>query len=335
MPDGDSRPTLKHVAARAGVSLISASRVMRGAPNVSPDLRRKVEEAAAELGYSRNRIAGSLRGQTSDLIAVIVPSMSNHVFPPIVDGIDAALRGSRFRPVLGMTGYETATEETILRDLLSWTPAGVILSGVEHSLGTRTQLSRQGGPVIELLDSDTPPIDLSVGISQTAAGEMIADHLISRGYRRIGFVGAWGGRDARATKRQTALAQMVRAASLAPLVTHIADAPSSLPVGAEALRALRRSHPGLDAVVFANDDLALGALFACQSDGISVPGDLALAGFNGLDMCQVIAPRLTTIQTPRFDIGQQAGALLLDRLAGGTAAQPRPLPLRLIAGETT
>ncbi|ABV95927.1 transcriptional regulator, LacI family (plasmid) [Dinoroseobacter shibae DFL 12 = DSM 16493] len=335
MPDGDSRPTLKHVAARAGVSLISASRVMRGAPNVSEALRAKVEAAAADLGYSRNRIAGSLRSQASDLIAVIVPSMSNHVFPPIVDGIDTALRGSRFRPVLGMTGYETSMEETILRDLLSWTPAAVILSGLEHSPGTRALLRRHDGPVIELLDTDAPPIDLSVGVSQAAAGRMMAAHLIDRGYSRIGFVGAWGGRDTRATKRQDALARAVAAAGLAPLAQHIADAPSSLCVGADALRALRRAHPELDAVVFANDDLALGALFACQSDGIAVPDTLALAGFNGLDMCQVITPRLTTIQTPRFEIGQQAGTLLRDRLSGKDTPPPAPLPLHLVAGETT
>lgn len=334
MPDGESRPTLKHVAARAGVSLISASRVMRGAANVSVDLRSRVEVAARELGYSRNHIAGSLRGQASDLIAVILPSMSNHVFPPIVDGIDAALRGSRYRPVLGMTGYEAPEEETILRDLLSWTPSAVILAGTEHSDGARHLLARHEGPVVELLDTDTTPIDLSVGISQVAAGEMMAHHLIDRGYRRIGFVGAWGGRDTRAAKRLAAIARVVATAGLSPLVQHIADAPSSLMVGAEGCAALRAAHPDVDAIVFANDDLALGALFACQSAGLSIPGDLALAGFNGLDMCQVITPRLTTIQTPRYDIGYRAGMLLLDRLTGGQAAPPDPLQLTLIRGET-
>ncbi|WP_424966202.1 LacI family DNA-binding transcriptional regulator [Dinoroseobacter sp. S375] len=335
VPDGDSRPTLKHVAARAGVSLISASRVMRGAAHVSADLRQKVEAAASELGYSRNRIAGSLRGQSSDLIAVIVPSMSNHVFPPIVDGIDAALQGSRFRPVLGMTGYDIGTEETILRDLLSWTPSAVILSGAEHTEGTRKLLMRHSGPVVEMLDTDMVPIDLAVGISQRAAGEMMATHLIARGYRRIGFVGAWGGRDMRAAKRLAALAATIESNGLPPLVQHIATEPSSLPVGAEAVGVLRAMAPDLDAVVFANDDLALGALFACQSAGLSVPGDLALAGFNGLDMCQVIAPRLTTIQTPRFEIGRTAGRLLLANLEGETRPPPATLPLRLIEGETT
>jgi LacI family gluconate utilization system Gnt-I transcriptional repressor len=334
VPDGDSRPTLKHVAARAGVSLITASRVMRGAPHVSAELRRKVEAAARDLGYRRNHIPGSLRGQASDLIAVILPSMSNHVFPPIVDGIDAALRGSPFRPVLGMTGYDIAMEETILRDLLSWTPSAVILAGVEHTEGTRRLLERHDGPVIELLDTDSTPIDLSVGISQRAAGRMIARHLIGRGYRRIGFVGAWGGRDARAAKRQAALAEAITAAGLPELVTHIAADPSSLPVGAAACAVLRAAHPALDAIVFANDDLALGALFACQSAGISVPGELGLVGFNGLDMCQVITPRLTTVQTPRFEIGRQTGALLLDRLTGGTRPAPGPLALDLVRGDT-
>jgi LacI family gluconate utilization system Gnt-I transcriptional repressor len=120
-----SRPTLRDVAEHAGVSVISASRVMRDAPNVSDALRDRVRAAANVLGYTPNRIAGSLRGQASDLVAVIVPSMSNSVFANILDGIDEAFQGTRLRTVLGMSRYDLIEEEAILRDLLSWSPSGV------------------------------------------------------------------------------------------------------------------------------------------------------------------------------------------------------------------
>ena len=93
----------------------------------------------------------------------------------------------------------------------------------------------------------------------------------------------------------------------------------------------------IDAIFFANDDLALGALFYCQSQGIPVPGKIALAGFNGLEMCQSINPRLTTISTPRYEMGRLAGDLILRKINGETIEEPlvRQLDLELIAGETT
>jgi LacI family gluconate utilization system Gnt-I transcriptional repressor len=103
------------------------------------------------------------------------------------------------------------------------------------------------------------------------------------------------------------------------------------------VRAALAAHPDLDALFFANDDLALGALFHCQSAGIAVPGRLALAGFNGLDMAQEISPRLTTIDNPRAEMGRRAAALLLDRLEPGGGARPslENLPLSLRRGETS
>lgn len=337
MDQGDRKPTLKDVAALSGVSVISASRVMRNAPNVSKELREKVEQAAQTVGYQRNRIAGSLRGQATDLIAVIVPSMSNHVFPQIVDGIDDALKGSQLRLVLGMTKYDDASEEAILRDMLTWNPAGVILSGLEHSPQTHDMLAQFAGPIIEVMDADGDAIDMAIGVSMQEAGTLIAQHLVDQGYRRIAYVGAWGERPKRSLKRRLAFeAELIRLGH--PCVASvILDDASSLESGAEGLRRLLTQAPTVDAVFFANDDLALGGLFYCQANNISVPGDLALAGFNGLEMCQSISPRLTTIGTPRYEMGRQAGQQARDIIAGGPRPDQRStrMAVQLIEGETT
>jgi LacI family transcriptional regulator, gluconate utilization system Gnt-I transcriptional repressor len=337
MDNADRKPTLKDVAALSGVSVISASRVMRDAPNISADLRSKVEAAAQSLGYQRNRIAGSLRGQTTDLVAVIVPSMSNHVFPNIVDGIDDALKGSQLRLVLGLTKYEDASEEAILRDMLTWNPAGVILSGLEHSDGTKEMLSHFSGPIVEVMDADGEAIDMAVGISMEEAGILIARHLVEKGYRRIAYVGAWGERPKRSLKRRMAFeAELARLG--APIVASvILDAASSLEGGAEGVRQLMARGLGIDAVFLANDDLALGALFYCQAQGIAVPGTLAIAGYNGLEICQSISPRLTTISTPRYEMGRLAGEMVRTRLRGEVRPGQKTvrMPLVLIDGQTT
>jgi len=337
MDSAERKPTLKDVAALCGVSVISASRVMRDAPNVSDSLREKVEAAARSIGYQRNRIAGSLRGQATELIVVIVPSMSNHVFPNIVDGIDDALKGSQLRLVLGMTKYDQAGEEAILRDMLTWNPAGVILSGLEHSDATKDMLAHFSGPVIEVMDCDGDAIDMAVGVSMADAGVVIAQHLVARGYRRIGYVGAWGERPVRSRKRRLSFeAELARLGC--PIVTSvILDEASSLASGAAGLRALLARNLNLDAVFFANDDLALGALFYCQAQGISVPRELALAGYNGLDLCQSISPRLTTIATPRTQMGRLAGQLARSRIEGHDRPAERIIRMetQLIEGETT
>lgn len=337
METGDRKPTLKDVAALSGVSVISASRVMRDAPNISKELREKVERTALAIGYQRNRIAGSLRGKTTDLIAVIVPSMSNHVFPNIVDGIDDALKGSQLRLVLGMTKYEETGEEAILQDMLTWNPSGVILSGLEHSDKTKQMLAHFAGPIVEVMDSDGDAIDMAVGVSMEEAGQVIARHLVDRGYKRIGYVGAWGERPKRSLKRRLSFeAELARLGC--PIVTSfILDEASSLESGAEGIQQLLARKLDLDAVFFANDDLALGALFFCQANGVSVPGDIALAGYNGLEMCQYIRPRLTTMSTPRYEMGRRAGELARQMIESGTlpAEKSIRMQMQLIEGDTT
>ncbi|UWQ16854.1 LacI family DNA-binding transcriptional regulator [Jannaschia sp. M317] len=332
-----TKPTLKDVAAQAGVSLISASRVMRDAPHISAKLRAKVQAAATDLGYTPNRIAGSLRGQTTDLIAVIVPSMSNHVFSNIVDGINDAFVGTSFRTVLGLTHYNMAEEEEVLRDLMSWNPSAVIISGLEHSDGSAALLRAAECPVVEVMDTDGAPIDSSVGFSQRRAGRLMADHLHANGYRRIGYVGAWGERPVRSLKRRLAFEERLAELGTPLAARHITDAASSFAAGAESCQILLGAHPDLDALFFANDDLALGAMFHCMGQGMAVPGDIAIGGFNGLEMRDGIHPRLTTIRTPRTEIGRRAGQMVLARLRGGGGEGPSTvdLPLDLLVGETT
>ena len=336
MSSNQRRPTLKDVAKISGVSVISASRVMSDAPNVSKALREKVEAAAREIGYQPNKIAGSLRGKTSDLIAVLVPSMSNHVFPQIVDGINASLQGSALRVVLGMTQYDELLEEASLRDMLNWNPAAIVLSGLEHTQLTRKMLSSFAGPVVEVMDSEGSTHDIAVGVSMTEAGQKIAQHFVERGRRRIGYVGAWGERPKRSLKRRIAFQNELEKLGVPLSDALVIDEVSSFEAGAQAIKKLLEQSPNLDAIFFANDDLAMGALFYCQSNGIRVPEQIALAGFNGIEMCRWISPRLTTVSTPRYEMGRLTGQVIRERIAGNLDNKKSyELPLELFVGDTT
>jgi len=337
MADKHKKPTLKDVAELSGVSVISASRVMSGGPNISEKLRHKVEEAAKTLGYQRNRIAGSLRGKKSDLIAVIVPSMSNHVFPNIIDGLGQSLQDTALRPVLGMTQYSDVKEEDILRDMLSWNPVALVLTGLEHSSETRRLLSTYDGPIIEVMDTDGVATDIAVGVSQAAAGQMIARHFTSRGYCIVGYIGAWGERPLRSRKRRVAFEQELENLGNPIKVVQICEEDSSIAVGAHEMERLLAQKPNIDAVFFANDDLAVGALLYCQSNDISVPQDVAIAGFNGMEIAQMMTPKLTTLSTPRFEMGRVAGEKLCQKLAGTLVDEQSKyeLPIELLPGDTS
>ena len=335
-----TRPTLRDVARLSGVSEISVSRVMRNAPNISDGLRERVEDAARQLGYTPNRLAGGLKSQTSNLVAVVVPSMSNNVFPEVVDGIERVLSAQGRRTVLGLTQYDNTREEGIIRDLLSWSPAGIILAGLEHSGPSRQLLNAAGIPVVEIMDIDTAdvpgaPIDVAIGVSHRAAGQAMADHLVARGYRRIGYIGAWGETPDRSLKRRLAFESRLAEHGLALAARLIAPEASSITLGRACCARILQTAPDIDALFFANDDLAVGGLLHCMAEGIAVPGRLALAGFNGIGFADALPQRLTTIRTPRGRMGEAAAEVLADRDAARRGGAIIDLGFTLLARDTT
>lgn len=333
-----SRPTLKDVAELSGVSEISVSRVMRNSPNISTTLRKKVEEAARALDYTPNRVAGALASNSTDLLAVIVPSISHSVFPEVLDGIDSVLSRTRYRTVLGISHYDEQREEEIVEDLLSRNPSGIILTGVEHSLRSSKMLSEFPNPVIEIMDADGSPIDVSIGVSHQQAGSMMADHLVQRGYRHIGYIGAHGDRPSRSVKRRKSFTGRLHELGT-PLNSMLIDAGnSSVVLGKESCCRLLQSQPETDAIFFDNDDLVVGAYMHCLQVGINIPENLALAGFNGLPFIDAMAMKITTIRTPRRNMGIAAAEMFLQRMSNGklesVGGSRILMPLEFLAGDT-
>ena len=130
-------PKLRDVAKLANVSEMTASRALRRVGDVSAATRKKVEAAALAIGYVPNKLAGNLASRTSNLIGVIVPSLSSFVFPEVLNGISVKLEGSGLQPVTGVTDYDLEKEEAVIRQMLSWRPRGLIIAGLEHTEGAR------------------------------------------------------------------------------------------------------------------------------------------------------------------------------------------------------
>lgn len=326
--------TLADVARLAKVSEITVSRIVRDIGPVADGTRQRVLAAVAETGYVPNRVAGTLASATSNLIGVIIPSLSNIVFADVLRGIDAGLEPSGFRPVIGITNYDSTVEEKLIGSLLAWKPAAMIIVGFDHTAITRRRLAQSGIRVAELMDIDSEPIDLAVGLSHRAAGHETGRHLIARGYRRFGYVGHDWETDRRARLRWEGVMQALAEAGLSCIAQARFAGASSTQAGRAMLADLLRQTEDLDVVVFSNDDMAVGGVFHCMAAGIAPKRDLALFGFNGLDIGQALPTPLSTVRSNRFLIGKIAVDRILSQRERAGNPQTINTGFEIVEGET-
>ena len=329
-----AQPTMHDVARVAGVSQMTVSRVMRGTGYISKDVKNEAVKAAREMGYVHNRLAGGNATYDNPIVGVVIPTMQNRVFNEVLSGINDTLVESGLRPVFGVTEYSLETEEDVVFDLLSWRPRGLILPGLEHTPSLRKIISQTGVRVAEIMDVDGDPISACFGFSHAQAGEDMARHLIERGYRRFGIVGSQGGLDLRATKRFDAFSKIVTSLGAEVVARENDIQASSMEAGRKMTSALLDAPNPPDAIYYANDDLAAGGLMHCLANGIDVPKEVALAGFNGLGFLSALPKRITSTVTPRYKIGADAASWIL-RTSSADAGLKSDLGATLRIGETT
>ncbi|MBO9354274.1 LacI family DNA-binding transcriptional regulator [Bordetella petrii] len=332
----DGRVTMQQVARRAGVSAITVSRTLRVPDKVAPEMRERVLRVCQELGYVPNHAASALASSRSRIVVALIPSLSNVVFVDIITGIKETLDAQGYHLLVGVTGYSLDAEESQLRTYLQHSPDGVILTGVDHTPGVWRLMHSAGLPAvhtIETLPADSA--DLSVGFSQFDSGLAACRHLVERGYRRIGIVGAQ--LDPRSLRRCEGARQALREANLYdPALEIMTPQKSSIRLGADLLDQVLDRHPDCDGLFFCNDDLAQGAVFQCARRGIAVPGRMGLVGFHDFAGTAWTTPPLSSIATPRYQIGVTAASLLLQQMAGQPPAQRHvDLGFKLVQRETT
>ena len=325
----DGRPTIADVAARAGVGAITVSRALRDASLVSDVLREKINAAIVELGYVANLSARALASTRSDIVGVLVPSLTQHIFADVLRGIYDGIVKTRLNIQIGNTRYDLDEEDRLIAELLRYKPAGLIVSGIDQSPAGRAMLEKANCPVIQIMDLSDDPVNTIIGFSHHDAAKAITSHLIESGYRRIGFLSGW--MNSRSKGRLSGYVEAMEEAGLFdPTLTNAAGDLGvlaargswdkhqySTPVmGRELISDLLRRVPDLDAVFCNNDVLALGALFECHARGISVPRDFGIAGFNDEDFMEAAYPALSSVRTHRWKVGHDAVLALRQQLDG-------------------
>lgn len=319
-PPSHLRARLADIAKLAGVSASTVSRATRDPQLVSQELRDRVERAVRDLSYVPSRAASALASGRSRTIGVVVPSITDGVFGEYLAAMEAVLKPAGFRLHVLNSNREPTEEEAAIVTLLGERPEAMIVAGVDQTERARLLLKASGVPVVQTMELAERPLDINIGVSQQRAGYTATKYLLNLGHRRIGYIGS--DRDPAAHRLRAGYCAAMKEAGIDR--SHlIATAPleSSVALGGELISHLLAKAAVLDAVFCSNDDLALGSLFGCIRRGIAVPGELSLMGFNDLAFCASTYPSLTSVATPRSEMGRQAAEIAIE-IIGGLGRRP-------------
>jgi len=287
--------TLKDVAERAGVSRSAVSRTFTKGASVSVKTRRKVEKAAAELGYSPNFIARSLATRRTKLIGLVSDNFHNPVFLEVFDLFTRGLQDRGLRPLLVNLSNETDPQNSVLM-LRQYSVDGVIVASSTLPTAFAEAFRDADIPVVHSFGrwSSSPKVHV-VGIDNKECGRMAAQALATRGYKCVGFMGG----PELATSTQDRLAGFLDELAKHPdiQVTHSFASAYSFEAGrAEMQRLLKAGHQ--EAYFCGDDVLSIGALSAIKDAGLTVSGDIGIIGLNDMEMAGWENINLTTIRQP-------------------------------------
>ncbi len=296
--------TLREVARRAGVSVATASRVANGAHAVRPETRERVERAMRDLLY----VPPGRRPETG-LIGVLVPELANPIFPALAQAIEMRAAQEGLASILCNTGEAAFREVDYVHMLLDRRVEGMIfisceMTNLRGDHGHYAKLVQEGARLV-FVNGAMQTLDVpSVGVDERAAGELATTHLIELGHERIGFVAGlehYLPTQLKAAGRETAL----RAAGLDGLDL-VAYSSFGVEGGSRALAKLIRDEPRPTAVLCSSDLMAIGALHEARRQGLRVPRDLSISGFDGIEATTWTEPQLTTVEQPIAQIADTA-----------------------------
>jgi LacI family gluconate utilization system Gnt-I transcriptional repressor len=327
--------SLSVVAKEAGVSKMTASRVLRGDGGYSEKTRQLVMQKVEELGYLPNRLATVFAGdQSSTFIGVSIPDLGNEVFAQVLEGINRKLGAFGHQSVLGLTRHTLQEEEAWIKTVLSWQPAGLILTGRYHSPSSLEMIKSSGIPVVEIWDLNSSPFDLSVGINHFDSGFVMGRYLISRGYSRLGYVGTSHDTANAASNRLEGFCKAVEGGGRQVTRQLCLHDTATYYTGFYGTEQLLLGNSQIECIYYQNDAMAFGGLQYVASKGMTVPGDIGIAGWGDLPIASVLRNRLTSCHVPHLKIGQAAAEMMLARLNGEPVEPCRDIGFRLIPGST-
>lgn len=327
----DQRVTQRQVAERAGVAQATVSLVLNGGRDkVTAETAARIEMAIEELGYQPNRFAQALRTQRSYVIACVVPDLANPFYPSLVVAVQRVVRAAGYEVITIDTEGERANERQVVAAAQQGRFDGIV--GVFFRLGAKdlAPLEKAGVPVVRIEASRKSggalPID-DLFIDNEAAARALTLHLGDMGHRAIAMIAAPGGPQQVRMKGYLSAMQTIGADPIALEAPHF-----TVEGGRRAADSLLEKGPVVTAIIAANDLMAIGVMQSLIAHGLSIPGDVSVAGFDDILASALVTPALTTVAQFQDRMGARAADCMLARLASGDTDPGRAeeMPFELI-----
>jgi LacI family transcriptional regulator len=311
------RVTISHVARLAQVSVGTVSNVLNNPSSVSTRTRARVIEAIDKTGFVRSKAAHQLRVGKSLTVGIVVLDIANPFFAEMVRGAERVLRDKGYVLMVCSSDESTELERQYLRVLEEHRVDGLLITPAERDLERLEVMAARGTPTV-LLDRDGEASSLcSATVDDVRGGELAATHLFDLGHKTIAFVN--GPPSIRqCADRSTGAKKALRRARHRSEVSlrEITVTALAVDYGEKAVSALLAEEPRPTAVMCANDLLALGVLRGLAAHGVSVPGEIAVMGYDDVTFASMLSPALTSIRQPKYELGATAAELFLEEALG-------------------
>lgn len=326
---------LSDVAALARVSTATVSRALTCPGKVKPATAARIRQAVQALGYVAHGAARALASKRTHTIGAVIPTLDNAIFAKTAHALQKTLDDAGYTLLIASHEFDAAVEARLTQALIERGVDGLVLLGATHHPSVLRLLDTQRIPYVLTWALDATGRHPCVGFDNRAAANRIAGHLLDLGHREFAMISGVTAGNERASERLEGVRRALAASGIVFAPGRAVEKPYTLSAGREGLREVLRGTPRPTAVICGNDVLAIGALAECQAQGIAVPREISLTGFDDLEIAAVVTPALTTVHFPTAELGSYAAQHLLARLAGKPFEMRTELPVELVVRAST
>lgn len=334
---GEKQVKLSDVAALAGVSPATASRVLNRPDRVGREMRERVQAAAATLGYVPDAAARALASRRSRTIGAVVPTLDNPIFATGVQGLESRANERGYSLVVASSDYRIDKELRQATMLLERGIEGLMLMGTEHHPSLYALMKTRGVTHVNSWVDEGDAEHPCIGFDNAEAAVRLTNYLLDLGHRRFAMIAGIAAGNDRAAARVDGVREALARRGLQLDKGHFIEIPYGVREGRDGLRSVlagaATTRP--TAVVCGNDLLAFGAIFEAASMGLEVPGDLSVVGFDDTELSSHIPPGLTTMHVPSAEMGERTADYLVDRIEGEAVRHRTRVEVRLVVRGST
>lgn len=308
--------TINQVAKMAGVSTATVSRALNKPETVSEALKKKIERIIKKIGYIPNAGARSLMLKRTGSIGVIVPTLDNAIFAQGLEEFQRQLSQSGYQMLVGSTNYDPEIEYQQMRNLLLQGVEGIAMFGSSQKLELIRLLRTRKLPYIHIGSLDTPLNGYAAGFDNKKAIQLGIEYLVQVGHRNFGMIAGKTENNDRARDRVDGVVELLKRHRIVLKKESIIEVPYQIQDARIALKKLLQINPKISAVVCGNDVLAIGALLEAQSQGIKIPYQCSILGFDNLELSRHMQPSLSTIHIDAIGMWSKAAHHLMSQING-------------------